>query len=740
MHMSAPEITLPVSITTGGSGQAKRNGVTKTESFSTEYRRLLPNKTLLELGRVYMNVDGMSPPIIKSTDDAICLLCKYMVRQKIALLSDIHSMELGRLRAFFQEETSPKSTWKEMFRVLKKYSGETALGSLVWPVTEWESDEGTTEGHSMYAYDAMGAALRKEIDRIRKKKGRLVEAMKKGKVLMREDLDFMFKQMGKKINLHNKSDGSRISREDVTRTVHHYLPGWPVYNKSNREAWYVYEELCGIRLGRFDTRNEADVLAAKHGARAIVTKGSSRKTMNPGELLLDSISSPARYPAASVFRSLFDSHMEIIDTYYPTAYDWQCVFFYWVWLTGWNVETMASIAPHTLGLDIDIAKHRPLEVFTEEHFEIVGVAPTRPNPPKNQEKSNNAGAVITGHKTRSQPEDNPKECIYVSEKDNPYDLYLVLKDFYELTEPLRRYLMKDEKDCILLGVSRSSVHDKYNRGLTIFGGILHGSAPDYNKNGLGKFFEKNPIYEDEQEFLGRDNDNVDIIAGDHAPLPEKHTRILTTTAMKMRTTWEAKQEANYVPLTQRQIQMGHTKAKTTMTSYGAERSSVGIRKRRLRRILKEIERNIFKGQLKRYEHSTRKTRGNNVVQIFSHLQSDVFVCLNPSEPTWSGHKEYVDGNCTHFDECLFCEQCLITHDTLPVLVRWHRDIKQMVKLVGPLDLADKVFRKRQAIEEVFDLCRKSGGGWRTALEKAAEIEMDPEFTAPSFTYRYPTEA
>lgn len=134
----------------------------------------------------------------------------------------------------------------------------------------------------------------------------------------------------------------------------------------------------------------------------------------------------------------------------------------------------------------------------------------------------------------------------------------------------------------------------------------------------------------------------------------------------------------------------------------------------------------------------RQANREKVVQIFSYLQSDVVICQNPKEPTWLGHEEYVEGNCTEFDECLFCKQCLVTPETLPVLVRWQRDIKQMVKTVGPVEISDKVYLRRQAIEEVFELCRAGGAEWQTALERAHEIAMDPDFTAPHFMYRYTT--
>jgi hypothetical protein len=182
--------------------------------------------------------------------------------------------------------------------------------------------------------------------------------------------------------------------------------------------------------------------------------------------------------------------------------------------------------------------------------------------------------------------------------------------------------------------------------------------------------------------------------------------------------------------------MNHASMTTTMTSYGAERVSVGIRRRQLRRLLNEVELKALQGKLQRYVCKTAMAKANKVIQVFSYLRSDVFICVDPTKPTWPGHEEYVDEYCSEFDECLFCRQCRITPDTLPVLVRWQRDIKQMVKLVGPIGISDKVYLRRQAIEEVFDLCRHGKAQWQEALQKAYEVEADPAFAAPDFMYKY----
>lgn len=749
MHMIGSGISLPVSV----SGKAPMNNkmaITKTETFSKAFSGILSNKVLLELGGAYKNTEYKSTQTIDIANEALTLLCKYMVQNDFDSLPAIRSGHLVELMDFIRQKTGHKSTWRALFSSLRVHSSETALGHLVWPqTTDGNRDGGKTQGHSMYAYRAMGDALRKEIDRVREKKGRLFSAIEKGRILALSDLDFLSRRKGLKVNKDTDDDGLWVTRDDIICTIHQYLPGWPVINRMNAHCtWSVYIGGQGVRLGSFEIKDDAEALAAKHGANAIVTLAPRREAMNAAEILLYCISSPSKFKSSSArhLRSLFNSWSDIIDAYYPTAYDLQCFFLYWTWLTGWNVETISSVAPRELGLGIDITKHSPLELFSGDHIEIVGKAPTnesskKKNEPAHAGEPGEAGAIITGYKTRAQPEGEPKCYTHISDKNDPYGLYCVLKDFYALTEPLRPFLEGEEKDCILVGVTRSSCHDQNRRALTMFGGP-HKKAPDYGKAGLGHFFERNPIYEDEQEFFDGAGCEPSHMATDIPDAPNQNLRRLwSTSAREMRTTYETWLQYSGVPITERKLLMGHESPTTTITSYGAERVSVGMRIRHLRRLLNEVENKIFKGELRRYQHRdsvTREANKDKIVQIFTHLKSDVVICQNPKEPTWPGHEEYVEGNCTEFGECLFCKQCLVIPETLPVLVRWQRDIKQMAKAVGPVGISDKVYLLRQAIEEVFELCRAGGSEWQAAIEKAHEIAMDPYFTAPHFMYRYTT--
>jgi len=755
-----PKLSLPVSVVTGNSVNSRKNGIVITETFSTEYAELLPNMVLLEMGTIYHNCNNKSETTITGTNKVINLLCKYMLQYRINSLGEMCSGDISMFIAFIKREKPESATsWKHLFSNLSSHKYNTSLANLIWPKCAIDKKSNITEGHSVFAYNQMGVALRTEIDRIRKKTGRLAEAMKTGRVITPAELDFVYKANVAKDtrNKHYEHTSDTLPEFSITKadficTILHYLPGWPVLNRSNAVAnkWGVYQGHRGIRLQCFDTKQEADALSADLGGSGYVASTSDKDTMNPAEIFLNSLTNfKGLHFIKRSITPVIGNILPVLDFYYPTGYDLSCVYLYWLWLTGWNNETIASVPASELNLGVQVGKkHAVVEVIAPEHAEIKGTAPTYKTSQRLRYKQSGVPAtppdIVTGFKTRSQPDDKPKPYTYICDKNNPYDLYKVLHDYYELTKPLRGFLSLQEKNCILVSVTSTGGNLALKndpRNLAIYGAPLHCGTLDYGKNGLGRFFDRNPIYEDMDEFLDGVRSGTDSVPDDPASFPKRYTRLWKTDARKMRTTYHDWLQANGVPLFVRQAKMGHESDKTTTTSYGADLVSIGIRTRQLRAALIDIERLASQGQLQRYgkTNARPKKNENNVIQVFSHLQSDVFICQNPKQPSWTGHEEYVTGHCTEFDECLFCVQCLITPDSLPVLVRWQHNITDMPELVGPIGMSDKILRRQQAIEEVFDLCREGSQKWREELENAYEIEMDPEFTAPNFMYRYTRE-
>lgn len=752
MHSFNSRLTLPVSVTTGGSGNGKKNGMVLTETFSDEFKGSLSNVVLIELGTIFNNCDSKGDTTVIRTNKAVTLLCKFMINFKIKSLDEMCSGDLSMLIEFIKRETPDTNEWNTLFSALRSHKHNTPLAHLFWPKCVIGRTGNTTEGHSLFAYNQIGADLRKEIDRIRGKNGRLAEAMESGRVITSTDLAFVYEIRREKHFTYTTDPLADLSitKADFLCTFLHYLPGWPVLNRNNARAnmWGVYQDRRGIRLKSFESKEDADALSAKLGGTTFVASTSDLDTMNPAEVFLNSmIHFLGLHFIKLRILKVIGSLLEVLDFYYPTGYDMGCVYLYWLWLTGWNNETIASVSAIELNLGIEVGKKCPIiEVIAPEHTEIKGTPPANRTPARWRDKPSIAPGLppdlITGVKVRSQPEDKPKPYNYICDKNNPHDLYKVLHDYYELTKPLRRFLSQQEKGCILVGVSSSGGTSRGDsRNIAIYGAPLHCKPLDYKENGLGRFFTRHAIYDDMHEFLDGVRGGKNCVPDDPASFPERYMRVFKTDARKMRTTYHDWLQANGVPLFVRQAKMGHENDRTTTTSYGADLVSIGIRTRQLRAALIEIERMASEGQLQPYSsrNARQKKVVNKVVQIFSYLSTYVFICQNPKKPSWDGYEEYFTGYCTEFDECLFCGQCLITPDSLPVLVRWHRNITDMPELVGPIGMSDKTLRRLQAIDEVFGLCREGGLEWRVALENAYEIEMDPAFTAPDAMYRFTRE-
>lgn len=752
MGLFNSKLTLPVSVTTGGSGSCKKNGLVITETFSEEFKGLLSNTVLIELGTIFDNCGFKGETTAFRTNKAVTLLCKFMINYNITSLDQMCSGDLSMLMDFIKRETPETNEWNTLFSALRSHKHNTSLAHIFWPKCVIGRTSNTTEGHSLFAYNQIGVDLCKEIDRIREKNGRFAEAMKSGRVITPAELAFVYENRPQKHCSYTDDPLADLSvtKEDLICTLIHYLPGWPVLNRSNARfiRWGVYQDNRGIRLQCFETKEEADALSKKLGGTVFVALISNIDTMNPAEIILNAF---INFQGLNLIKrhllTVISGLLEIVEFYYPTGYDLGCVYLYWLWLTGWNNETIASVSAIDLNLGVEVGKKCPIiEVIAPEHTEIKGTPPANRTPARWRDKPSIAPGLppdlIKGVKVRSQPEDKPKPYNYICDKNNPYDLYKVLHDYYELTKPLRCFLSQEEKGCILVGVSSSGGTSRGDsRNIAIYGAPLHCKPLDYKENGLGRFFTRHAIYDDMNEFLDGVRGGKNCAPDDPASFPERYTRVFKTDARKMRTTYHDWLQANGVPLFVRQAKMGHENDRTTTTSYGADLVSIGIRKRQLRAALIEIERMASEGQLQPYSSSNarQKKDENKVVQIFSHLSTCVFICQNPKKPSWDGFEEYFTGCCTEFDECLFCEQCLIIPDSLPVLVRWHRNITDMPELVGPIGMIDKTLRRLQAIDEVFDLCREGGPEWQVALENAYEIEMDPAFTAPDAMYRYTRE-
>jgi len=778
-------ISLPATLKSGSSTQAKKSFKRHTETFSEAYRDKLPSRFLMDLAACYFLSDGKSINNIKEVAQALEYFCEFSFARGVRSLDEVDSATLEDYRDFLKHKY-PKKGWKRFYNAFRRSTKQYLDVAWVAP----KSIPNPTLAHSPYAFQSILAALRIEIDRIRAKLGRFKEDADKGRVLTFEDIgafkktdiiklkmeqldrlmadlkneccstqlkelvkkygvsgatintyaqrfkngdtrflkhplrkltadqitqlkhDFVdlqkkrsqkkgcrklaqeygvsvdamrdYRKKFKSGTLRVKPEPLPFTKEDLIATVRHYLPHWPICGRpsARKESYYVYKERRGILLGVFERKGDADKFVDTHGGITVpVTRKLDRACLNPAEyiLLAHSYSILCRY-----VKNLTAGPKELIKEYFPTVYDVTCVLMYWACLTGWNLEVMRSVSSHSLGLIFD--NKDPMALFSADH------------------------KIIRGYKTRGQGEGKEKEFTHISEKQDPYGLYRVLSDFFELTKPVRPFLTGDEQNCILVGIGLTGLNSSFNPGLSMFGPSESCKTPFGFKSSM--FFNKHGIYENEQRTL----------------------RVKTTDSMKLRTSYESMLTYLHVPAFIRRLYMGHSTIDTLMTSYGTESVSRGIRLERLRDLVEQLAEKSFKGKLLPYSQEKKPKTINNVIQLFTHLESTVFVCRDRTNPTWPEHEKYVGKGsiCDYFEECLFCEQCIVTAESIPYLIRWRKEIREWQKEAGPADNSLAVMLYLKAIEEVLEQCQNRGKEWRSALIDGEMKELDQNFTAPPF--------
>lgn len=728
-------VTLPAIVTSGDSAIPKLRFVRVAETFSVKYCGKLPNGFLMELAAVYLSANGKSASIIRHLNRVFVDLCEFSVEGGLRSLSYINSVNVQDFLGFLKRKYTGK-IWREYFSAFRKCLSDI-LPEVVCPQTKRSSNH--TVGHSPYAFESMLMALRQGIDRIRAKLGRFDKDAEKGRILTFKDLESSIqkdlfshgkltseklkrltvdlerkdltskeiKRLAKECGLDvstiykytrrlkagvaigTKAEPASFTKEDLIATIRHYLPQWPfVGGCYYLKPYRVYQEPRGVLLWEFVNKLEAEKFADIH--QGIVVQDTSKSLtsqINPAEYLLYGVYRNTYGALTKYLKLLVPSWAELIEQYFPTYYDMVCVLLYWACLTGWNFETIRSVSVHGLGFVSDTKNL--LEMFRSNHI------------------------VISGYKRRGQKEGDKKEYNHVTDKTDPYGLYSVLSLMFELSKPLRCFLKGDEQNCIIVCIGkrngRENKDDYHNLGM--FGPtkscITDPLRPSKNSK---LFFTRHEIYEDEARAV----------------------RIENTNSMKIRATYDTMLTHIGVPVYVRRLFMGHSKMDTTMTSYGSELVSINIRMKRLRDILDQLTDKAFKGELLRYEQAKKPKPGNNIIQLFTHMENPVFVCKNRTNPTWLGYEKYVEsGICDHFTECLFCKQCIVTEESLPHLIRWKKEIREWEK-EAPDDKSMVVMMYLVVIEEVLDLCSNGGETWTKALIDAEIIEMDPSFTAPPF--------
>lgn len=471
MNLDISNVTLPAVVVSGPSGIPKNEFVKVPETFSELYKEKLPEHFILELAACYLLMDGRSFSSIRKVKQGFIDLCEFSLLHNIQSISNFNTLIMLHFLDFMKRK-HPGKRWFDFFAPLRSCLS-AVLPHVVWPPTQigWSP----TLGHTPYGYESIIKALRLEIDRIRNKIGRFESAAQKGRVLKFEDIkesigsnpslkitseqmnqlfldingpNYNRESLAGKYGIHpdtiskykknllagieikTKPKPLSFSKEDLIATFNYYMPTWPIEGSIYRTMYQVFQEPKGILLAEFDNKRDAENFAEKyHGFVFYTNKYSLDSQINPAQYLLANTynltTDLGRY-----LKTIKINVSELVEEYFLTLYDITCIQLYWACLTGWNLETMRSVTLSSLGF---ISKTEdPMEMFSPNH------------------------AIIKGYKRRGQKDDKEKEFIYISDKNDPYSLYCVLKDVFKLTQPYRRFLKGDEQDCILIAINNST--------------------------------------------------------------------------------------------------------------------------------------------------------------------------------------------------------------------------------------------------------------------------------------------
>lgn len=781
-----PIAMLPVSV-------KDKHGFTHTERFSQQFGDKLSNRLLMEFGAVFEDTDGHALAVVNGCEREICEFCLFLTNtpnpNKIHSLNNLNLTIFNDYINHLKRKHPTKHTngrtthpWKRKWGALHARLRKSIPKEKFPYITEQARN--TTDGHTPYAMGLMLDALRSEIDRIREKlhvagdgtvslkwfelakRGRvfdhdMLKAYVPGKTSMftREQLDTLEKaffepdgrshdQLAKDFSMTISElytlkqkwvakgrengrptpkltyDDVDLKIEDIIATISYYLPNWPVsgWVLLSGTNYRVYRSEAGILHGIYTDEKEAITVANAIGGVVVTTNRMTNhprnkitnNRLNPAEIIIIYSGQKAGQPGIYNFlgqklRELLPGGFRSLrDNYFPTTYDWTIILLYWIVLTGWNLEAIRSV--NRLDVLRQIKKGGTNDLLSKVHATFTAEI--------DQRYEENV-AELTGEKLRGQPEGRPKLFTHVSDRSEPYGLFRVIEDYYKLTEPFVKYLSCEDVNRLLFGFSRAqqTVFSIFTRHLTFVSSKPSNKFPSFNNNhihNINTFLERNLIFED-----------------------ENHTqRIMHTTARQLRVTYFTTLRSLNVPITTLAFLAGHESIDTHLVHYSSGQHGTKILREKSRRLLNVVADKAFSGTLTRYTQTAKKHHPSTII-AFTHRNNPFMLCANPYSPSWPNNEDYLAKRsngmpstaCDHFEMCLMCNQCQVTEDTLPFLVRWLSDLHEWRRAHGGGNFPYFMHRRYQAIQEVFELC-ESDEYWRAKLRNAEVIAETDEFDAP----------
>jgi len=518
------------------------------------------------------------------------------------------------------------------------------------------------------------------------------------------NLRLSWRKNGRPKERFNADEEIDITIEDIIATIHYYLPVWPLGGAicSKKRPHRVYQSANGIFLRSFERRSEALAFAKEHDAVTVFDFNSlADSRANPGELVMQHLKTANGGSSASALsikigKLIPGGLRRLVQGYLPTSYEWGVVLLYWLCMSGWNLEAVRSIKYRDLLKQLK--GDGPYDLLSKDHTMIVSQTKVE----------DDILPMVEGIKTRGQPEDKPKFYTHISDRTEKYGLFRVLEDYCELTALIRQHLDEGDKDYVFVGVSAT-------HSTTVLSEQCYAKTRSFERQ-FKIFLDKNPIYEDEKHIK----------------------RISITGSRRIRVTCFTTLKSLGIPITTLAFIGGHEVVETTLIHYSSGKNTIAINREQSRVLLNVIAAKAFQGTLKRYTQR-EQNQGKKTIQIFTHRNTDIMLCADRYNPTWADNEKFLPRQasgkttaaCEQFEQCLFCKQCVITKNTLPYLVRWFHDLREWRRKQGGGDFPNFMFRRYQAIQEIFELCENNDGDyWQQALRRAEDIAMGNSFCAP----------
>jgi len=491
-----------------------------------------------------------------------------------------------------------------------------------------------TEGLSVSACAALREALCKEIDRIREKIGRLDADLASGKVLEILSIE------DRCLSIEDQVKLERATRADIIKTICHHVPGFPF----------------------------------ERGATIKKTEGKPRK--NVGEWLLKEIkkcageSQTTNTSVRKIIKKMFRGSTSLYQYYYPTQYDAACIIMYWALVTGWNRGAIESVGRDELNLGLKRNKYQG--ILNNNYIVLRGIKPRR-----SQGKT--------------------KYVTHISDLNDEYGLYNVVKDFYSFTGTIRHLVDSKKARCIFL-----TVPEKGNVPMCFGPGSKSSDFARLSAGELNRTRKRKTQIQPAEKFLAK-----------HEIFDSPSVRVKTVTWRILRTSYETVLEDMDLPLYVRQKLMGHVSMDTTMLFYGSDSKSYKLQFEKLGKILTDIHGELagakfFQGAILPPERDPRRQQSGKVeYHIFTDWQNNyIMLCESATTPTWTGHELYVKPGkkCTFIAKCLLCKSCLIDKNTLPHLASWDMDITDYFEDDdGAWDKDTQWLILQKAIREAFEI-------------------------------------